>query len=99
MRAGNIPAHAGKTLRVSAQYWAQVEHPRARGENGTRRSLLLGFYGTSPRTRGKREREREVIDAERNIPAHAGKTVYIGTAYDSTSEHPRARGENDQRNV
>ena len=30
----------------------------------------------------------------RNIPVYAGKTVYIGTVYDSTLEHPRVCGEN-----
>ena len=90
----NIPAHAGKTGGVSSTGGVWREHPRARGENAKRQSPTLRHRGTSPRTRGKPAAEQAVIDAERNIPAHAGKTVLRAIPSSEAAEHPRARGEN-----
>ena len=70
----NIPAHAGKT---SPSHFAIVgfrEHPRARGENTPDNYGGSIIRGTSPRTRGKRLRVRNVEFLAGNIPAHAGKT-------------------------
>ena len=51
--SGNIPAHAGKTTKLSITALATQEHPRARGENDTFKAVFEKLDGTSPRTRGK----------------------------------------------
>ena len=50
--------------------------------------------GTSPRTRGKHWMHFSGSAADRNIPAHAGKTPPPRLRKALTPEHPRARGEN-----
>ena len=89
-----IPAHAGKT--VCGTRWLSVcrVHPRSRGENTASSSRCLKTTGSSPLTRGKPQTGRSYTEADRLIPAHAGKTgckpfsMRIGWA------HPRSRGEN-----
>ena len=71
-------------------------HPRSRGEN---RCLIRGVRceaGSSPLTRGKRDREHADYDKRRLIPAHAGKTSSVGTVKPRDPAHPRSRGENDE---
>ena len=89
-----IPAHAGKTLRVSLMTRTRPAHPRSRGENliitGTRGARA----GSSPLTRGKR---RPPISCQRwrgLIPAHAGKTRSRDSGVSPREAHPRSRGEN-----
>ena len=94
-RARNIPAHAGKTIRLYKDDGPSQEHPRARGENAGERHMVLGQFGTSPRTRGKPPAQRRFSNPAGNIPAHAGKTSTNSFHAKSLSEHPRARGEND----
>ena len=72
------------------------EHPRARGENVSCASRSLVSLGTSPRTRGKPLGPLEAGYLDRNIPAHAGKTLVCGADHTRLGEHPRARGENRQ---
>ena len=55
---------------------------------------MLLTDGTSPRTRGKQGAAAIMYGAERNIPAHAGKTPMRGKGCSAYQEHPRARGEN-----
>ena len=73
--AGLIPAHAGKTSYPSCRRSATWAHPRSRGENYavSFRSCLM--RGSSPLTRGKRNRLRCCAGRSRLIPAHAGKTL------------------------
>ena len=71
-----------------------AEHPRARGENGAELGLNAIQSGTSPRTRGKLQGSLGQMCAERNIPAHAGKTMLARRLAQQIEEHPRARGEN-----
>ena len=52
-KAGNIPAHAGKTARFQHVCDEKQEHPRARGENPAIKPHIILLLGTSPRTRGK----------------------------------------------
>ena len=92
--AGNIPAHAGKTLAILLPAWVVPEHPRARGENLYSCRYFCRYYGTSPRTRGKHLQAQQAYSAPRNIPAHAGKTPLAAVVANDTAEHPRARGEN-----
>ena len=69
-----IPAHAGKTLRQSAGRLQSPDHPRSRGENATNQPRFTSVSGSSPLTRGKRQRGRRAARPRRIIPAHAGKT-------------------------
>ena len=52
---GLIPAHAGKTRVVILRARQVRAHPRSRGENGLRETLLDHLQGSSPLTRGKPE--------------------------------------------
>ena len=54
VRAGLIPAHAGKTSRAVWVSENRAAHPRSRGENPKTRSNSLLGPGSSPLTRGKR---------------------------------------------
>ena len=90
----NIPAHAGKTIRLQRCRSNHKEHPRARGENFLFLAMNNSILGTSPRTRGKPGRTAQKGLGRRNIPAHAGKTLDCGAEHNSGREHPRARGEN-----
>ena len=71
-----------------------TEHPRARGENIQGKAESIVTAGTSPRTRGKRRNSGFWPWPCRNIPAHAGKTLSSLKDKVTSTEHPRARGEN-----
>ena len=89
-----IPARAGKTSGRPARRTTARAHPRACGENGSRRRGGFRRGGSSPRVRGKRRQiARDVLDG-RLIPARAGKTVVVPTDYSDAAAHPRACGEN-----
>ena len=89
-----IPAHAGKTSAVGRYPRSRAAHPRSRGENfGLEEDSAL-VDGSSPLTRGKRRDRTPPRRSCRLIPAHAGKTRRAWTAPDSSTAHPRSRGEN-----
>ena len=69
-----IPAHAGKTEVFGLFVGALGAHPRSRGENSG--SMFATAYptGSSPLTRGKRQRIPARAGGRGLIPAHAGKT-------------------------
>ena len=94
MRAGLIPAHAGKTDWRPLWPGLRSAHPRSRGEN----VMLLETYsqcgGSSPLTRGKPTPCIDRGGADRLIPAHAGKTVAMTATRGCVAAHPRSRGEN-----
>ncbi|EFF79637.1 hypothetical protein HMPREF0970_01432 [Schaalia odontolytica F0309] len=71
---GLIPAHAGKTVPERAGVEGDEAHPRSRGENWSMISPSESVSGSSPLTRGKRNRGRHRGRRARLIPAHAGKT-------------------------
>ena len=56
--------------------------------------ISAGVQGSSPLTRGKRERLRGGFRGGRLIPAHAGKTRYRPRHRPPGPAHPRSRGEN-----
>ena len=89
-----IPAHAGKTSRLtdSAATWAA--HPRSRGENEVGPGAFPSPVGSSPLTRGKRLDHIHPRLGRRLIPAHAGKTEGAVRPQTSQRAHPRSRGEN-----
>ena len=69
-------------------------HPRSRGEN---RDVSRGYRcvsGSSPLTRGKRNRPGYQCCPTRLIPAHAGKTRSAYSWAEAPRAHPRSRGEN-----
>ena len=71
---GLIPAHAGKTCQRCHPCHMIGAHPRSRGENKGRVTLLNRHEGSSPLTRGKRVSGITIAAHGRLIPAHAGKT-------------------------
>ena len=89
-----IPAHAGKTGARRASPRRTRAHPRSRGENGYSWSTSSTSSGSSPLTRGKRDRREAEGQAQRLIPAHAGKTPCRGEQRHERGAHPRSRGEN-----
>ena len=89
-----IPAHAGKTAYPLEASSSRSAHPRSRGENNTGVVDAARQSGSSPLTRGKRGREKAKADAERLIPAHAGKTCSTRRTSPPAAAHPRSRGEN-----
>ena len=93
-RAGNIPAYAGKTLRLSSTAPSTQEHPRVCGENKHQDSSPSPILGTSPRMRGKRSPMKPTPPLGRNIPAYAGKTLFWPGRRGGSAEHPRVCGEN-----
>ena len=58
-------------------------------------TLAASWGGSSPLTRGKRTRSRQVGPSSRLIPAHAGKTQPCASEPSSPKAHPRSRGENN----
>ena len=91
-----IPAHAGKTCYLWGCHRNPEAHPRSRGENQYAEGDTLHWRGSSPLTRGKRERGRCGTLLPRLIPAHAGKTLFTAGACVFSQAHPRSRGENFQ---
>ncbi len=53
VRAGLIPAHAGKTAGYAVRVAVQAAHPRSRGENESVSAEKRAKSGSSPLTRGK----------------------------------------------
>ena len=89
-----IPAHAGKTSRLTVRAATCAAHPRSRGENPTGGWSLVPLRGSSPLTRGKPTRRPLSPLGPRLIPAHAGKTRYAHAHWRQRAAHPRSRGEN-----
>ena len=92
--AGLIPAHAGKTMRLSQQGLITRAHPRSRGENIGDASAWRPQVGSSPLTRGKHQAVPAPGLAGGLIPAHAGKTSAYPRLPAASRAHPRSRGEN-----
>ena len=91
---GLIPAHAGKTDRPHAGHLLAGAHPRSRGENSTSDEKPARGMGSSPLTRGKPLGLVLGFGNAGLIPAHAGKTAWVGLGWLGMGAHPRSRGEN-----
>ena len=89
-----IPAHAGKTLGSGMIRGSLRAHPRSRGENPSLTCLPTVMVGSSPLTRGKLNTNNHQNNREGLIPAHAGKTLFVGLCAFAHRAHPRSRGEN-----
>ena len=90
---GIIPAHAGNTSAPRAASPTRWDHPRACGEHGDLRYLLVGMLGSSPRMRGTRGYNRQGDRRGGIIPAHAGNTAGFMSKGTYLRDHPRACGE------
>ena len=91
---GLIPTHAGKTPLDRYSPGISGAHPHSRGENVVCFFVPSGVQGSSPLTRGKRDRRRERRLTRRLIPTHAGKTKTAPLANPNQRAHPHSRGEN-----
>ena len=94
VRAGLIPARAGKTDSRRSPPGKGSAHPRACGENIRPRSSNISRPGSSPRVRGKPVDDGAVGGFPRLIPARAGKTRGHPVHRLKEAAHPRACGEN-----
>ena len=88
------PAHAGKTPAKYLTAAQTADHPRACGENLLKIKIYHLLHGSPPRMRGKQKAPDRASSRGRITPAHAGKTFVNGKRYYSTTDHPRACGEN-----
>ena len=77
----NIPACAGKTIVDNQVRPVCEEHPRVRGENFVYVRKSCFTCGTSPRARGKPAIQFFVVGYKRNIPACAGKTLFVPLSF------------------
>ena len=94
---GLIPARAGKTPRRTRRPRMGRAHPRACGENARLVESVRNASGSSPRVRGKlSDRARGSLSGGL-IPARAGKTMRLVMRRVSSAAHPRACGENHER--
>ena len=94
---GLIPAHAGKTRTAQARPSSAGAHPRSRGENPLMVDAPACVAGSSPLTRGKRERLAHRLRLQGLIPAHAGKTSTPRPASPlTTGSSPLTRGKHEE---
>ena len=70
-----IPALAGNTCFADTTNSTTPVHPRARGEHSGRQSRTSLLSGSSPRSRGTRNKQEPVLILQRFIPALAGNTL------------------------
>ena len=86
-------------------YWGSVggrrwgAHPRAYGENCGLLTWLCLRVGSSPRIRGKLVVFLRVVWRAGLIPAHTGKTKEAQHVPQVDRAHPRAYGENQERDT
>ena len=91
---GLIPACAGKTECHTGKNSRERAHPRVCGENREKHSVHERVRGSSPRVRGKPQQAPIRVNADRLIPACAGKTIECHPAATEGEAHPRVCGEN-----
>ena len=72
---GIIPAYAGSTASTSSGAASRKDHPRIRGEHRGMCPTSLSRRGSSPHTRGARDRFVDVGFEFGIIPAYAGSTI------------------------
>ena len=89
---GIIPAHAGFTSRALRHAARLRDHPRTRGVYPLPAPVHVAPPGSSPHTRGLRDRVTGVTWPLGIIPAHAGFTTGSSRMRLSCTDHPRTRG-------
>ena len=87
-----IPAHAGFTTLTCCPGACRTDHPRTRGVYSHAASHEAARGGSSPHTRGLRDRVTGVTWPLRIIPAHAGFTRARTQPACAAWDHPRTRG-------
>ena len=88
-----IPAYAGSTSMTWRRSVIPRDHPRIRGEHFIPCSLANLSKGSSPHTRGARERSIQGYSPLGIIPAYAGSTPSLLPCSKACRDHPRIRGE------
>ena len=73
--AGSIPACAGEPSVTRSISRLRPVYPRVCGGADALGSALESYTGLSPRVRGSRRRQRDLVDAHGSIPACAGEPV------------------------
>ena len=69
------------------------DHPRLRGEYGSKFTDMILDEGSPPLTRGIPETTFKIMDGQRITPAYAGNTAVGLPVTSSGVDHPRLRGE------
>ncbi len=87
------PAHAGKRVIGAVSLFAGRDHPRACGEKGYWRCIVICGAGSPPRMRGKVTGVKDRPARYRITPAHAGKRPQCPPQLGRWGDHPRACGE------
>ena len=93
------PACAGKTSVCIRVEIFTGDHPRMRGEDLSRRSIISSKWGSPPHARGRRRAGHFSASNERITPACAGKTDRSQIRVRLRSDHPRMRGEDIIRDL
>ena len=93
VRAGSIPASAGKPVPADRQPRTVRVHPRERGEAAGGRAAPASGSGPSPRARGSLTNTPALEMPARSIPASAGKPETADSCASRPGVHPRERGE------
>ncbi len=88
-----IPADAGNTGQEHSRPWPAPVHPRGCGEHSGVAGGAQAVAGSSPRVRGTHERENDMTEQERFIPAGAGNTALYARILLIPAVHPRGCGE------
>ena len=91
--SGLIPARAGNTMPTKAGIPEGRAHPRSRGEHITGDMLASKAAGSSPLARGTHRLPPAPSSLNGLIPARAGNTEPMRSAYQPRGAHPRSRGE------
>ena len=95
-----IPALAGNTDIEQLSAYVNEDHPRSRGEYVHSRVLLLVAGGSSPLSRGIRDRRHHGGDGVGIIPALAGNTTALAIDdCDGSGSSPLSRGIRDHHPI
>mgnify|MGYP007031652065 FL=1 len=87
------PACAGRSCSARRYSGAASDHPRMRGEEGSRASVIVPKRGSPPHARGGVVRRSDLLPRERITPACAGKSRLSRGPRIRPTDHPRMRGE------
>ncbi len=93
----NSPAHAGNTLDKNATVTIAQDHPRLRGEYTVGALLIPSSLGSPPLARGILKFIESEMNVRRITPACAGNTYQRSPERSVLRDHPRLRGEYEQK--
>ena len=91
------PAYAGNTLSVPFPRRPLGDHPRLRGEYFGNIEIEFFGKGSPPLTRGIPQVQGKSTSLRGITPAYAGNTLYILGRLSSSRDHPRLRGEYNEK--